>query len=392
VEKDVWTNMVARVRYVGNHGSYLDQYYQYNNSTPDYIWYATTRQPLPTGPFANVARRPYDQMFWGNVLEYKKTGWSNYNGMEFEIERRYSNGLGFQLFYLVGNAMGLTTSGNTDTITHPAVNQFLPGAVPADYDERNRLLNYQRDPSVPKHRVRWNWVADLPFGRGKSLAGNASGVVDKLIGGWQLAGIGTLNSNYFSLPTNNWNLTGTPVEIYGYKYPIENCTSGQCVPGFLWWNGYIPSNRINSRDANGNPNGYMGIPDNYKPAVTPLLPWGSTALPANAPANTNLSQFWDTNSVWLPLNNGQVQRLEYNDNMHPWRNQRLPSVRQWGLDASIFKNIRFREALNVRLGADWFNVLNVAGNPNTIGGDGMLATRNSGQNARTLQLNARITW
>jgi hypothetical protein len=115
-------------------------------------------------------------------------------------------------------------------------------------------------------------------------------------------------------------------------------------------------------------------------------------LPANAPANTNISQFWDTNSVWLPLNNGAVQRLEYNDNLHPWRNQRMPGVRQWGLDASIFKNIRFREALNVRLGADWFNVLNVAGNPNTIGGDGMLATRNSGQNARTLQLNARISW
>jgi hypothetical protein len=70
----------------------------------------------------------------------------------------------------------------------------------------------------------------------------------------------------------------------------------------------------------------------------------------------------------------------------------MPSVRQWGLDASIFKNIRFGEALNMRLGADWFNVLNVPGNPNSISGDGMLTTRNSGQNARTLQLNARITW
>jgi hypothetical protein len=182
------------------------------------------------------------------------------------------------------------------------------------------------------------------------------------------------------------------VEIYGYKYPIENCTSGECVPGYLWWNGYIPPNRINSRDANGRPNGYMGVPDSYKPAVTPLIPWGSTTLPANAPANTNLSQFWDTNSVWIPLSNGTVQRLDYNDNLHPWRNQRMPSVRQWGLDASIFKNIQFGEILNMRLGADWFNVLNVAGNPNSVGGDGMLSTRNSGQNARTLQLNAQISW
>jgi hypothetical protein len=46
----------------------------------------------------------------------------------------------------------------------------------------------------------------------------------------------------------------------------------------------------------------------------------------------------------------------------------------------------------VRVGADFFNVLNVAGNPNSVSGDGMLTTRNSGQNARVMQLNARINW
>jgi hypothetical protein len=87
-----------------------------------------------------------------------------------------------------------------------------------------------------------------------------------------------------------------------------------------------------------------------------------------------------------------VQRIGFNDNLHPWRNQRFPSVKQWGLDASIFKNILFNERLNVRVGADFFNVLNVAGNPNSVSGDGMLTTRNSGQNARVMQLNARISW
>jgi hypothetical protein len=392
LEKDIAANMVVRARYVGNHGGYLEQYYRYNDPTPDYVWYRTTEQPLPTGLYSNVARRPFDQTVWGNILEYRKTSWSNYNGVELELERRYKNGLGFQLFYVVGNALGLTTSGNTDTNTQLAPNQFLPGTVPVDYDQRNRLLNYQRDPSIPKHRVRWNWVADLPFGRGKWLGTNASGLVDKLIGGWQVAGIGTLRSNWWNLPTNNWNLTGEPVKVYGYDYPIENCTGGTCVPGYLWWNGYIPANRINSYDANGRPNGYMGVPEDYKPAVTPLIPWGSTARPANAPANTNISQFWDSNTVWVPLENGQVQRLNYNDNLHPWRNQRLPGVRLWSVDASLFKNVRIGERLNVRLGADFFNVFNVAGNPNSIGGDGMLTTRNSGNGARVMQLNARISW
>ena len=46
---------------------------------------------------------------------------------------------------------------------------YMPGAVPADLDERNRFLNYQRDTAIPKHRVRWNWIADLPFGKGKPI-------------------------------------------------------------------------------------------------------------------------------------------------------------------------------------------------------------------------------
>ena len=182
------------------------------------------------------------------------------------------------------------------------------------------------------------------------------------------------------------------MEVYGYKYPIENCTSGVCVPGYLWWNGYIPPNQINSHDAKGKPNGYMGVPENYKPAATPLIPYGTTALPANAPAGTNISQYWDTNTAWIKLNNGTVQRVTVDDGLNPWRNQYLPSVRQWGLDASLFKVIPIRERMDLRFNADFFNVLNHPGNPNTVGANGFLNTRSSGQSPRTLQLTLRLTW
>ncbi len=390
LEKDVTANIVARGRYLGNHTGHLEQYYEYNGSTPDYVWYMTTGEPTPTGLYAGVARRAFDQKIWGTIREYRKTGWSNFNGMEFELERRYSQGVGFRLSYVVGNTLGAGSTWSPGVI--PAANQFMPGLAPAGFNELNRFLNYQRDTEVPKHRVRWNWIADLPFGNGKPMGGNAGGILDKFIGGWQIAGMGNLRSNYFSLPTNNWNFTGEKIELYGYKYPIQNCTSGACQPGYLWWNGYIPANKINSVDTQGKPDGYMGVPANYKPAVTPLIPWGSSALPANAPANTNLSQYWDTNNVWIRLKNGNVQRIGYNPGLHPWRNQYFPGVRQWGLDASLFKNIRFGEHWNVRLNADFFNVLNAPGNPNSIGGDGFLATRTSGSGARTLQMGARITW
>ena len=83
--------------------------------------------------------------------------------------------------------------------------------------------------------------------------------------------------------------------------------------------------------------------------------------------------------------------IGYGNPLHPWRNQSLPSVRQWGLDASLFKNVKFRERLNLRLGGDFFNVLNHPGNPSGIS-NGVLQVRNSGSGARTGQLHARLSW
>jgi hypothetical protein len=386
IEKEIMASTVVRLAYVGNHTGKVQQTVNFNDQVGSYIWYATRRQPLPTGEFASVATRPYDQQVYGTVNGYYSTGFTNYNGFQVELERRYNNGLGFQIFYVTGNVLAATAEVSDTT-------EFLPGTVPTDIEARNRFLNYARDITAPKHQVRWNWILDLPFGRGRRLGGNASGLVDKLIGGWQIAATGSWRTNYWNLPTEATGYpTGNPIEIYGYKYPIEDCRSGVCFPGYLYWNGYIPANRINSVDAQGRPNGVMGVPANYKPAIAPLIPWGSTALPANAPANTRVQDFWDTNTVWVPLNNGTVQRIAYNDGLHPWRNQRLPGVRQWFQDASLFKFINITERVQVRFNIDFFNVLNVPNDPNAITGDGILSTRNSGSAARVTQLGLRLSW
>jgi len=387
VEKEIMKNTVVRVGYVGNHGSHLEQFYQYNNPTPDYIWFVTTGERLPTGEYSAVARRPYDKVVYGGVEEYRMTGWSNYHGAQFEIERRFAQGYGFQLFYVVGNALGAGGQEWSGTSVIPELNQFLPGRVPADLDERNRFLNYQRDTGVPKHRVRWNWIVDLPFGRGKPIGGNAGGALNRLIGGWQIAGMGSLRSTYFALPTSIYP-NGNAIELYGYKYPVQDCRSGPCYPGYLWWNGYIPANRINSKDpVTGKPNGVMGVPENYKPAGAPLIPW-----PKEPDSKDPMYPYYGSNTTWVTLKDGTVQRTTYNDGLHPWRQQYFPSVRQWGLDASLFKTIPITERVNLRFNADFFNVFNMPGSPNSVGSDGILSTRSSGQSARELQLTLRLSW
>jgi hypothetical protein len=87
-----------------------------------------------------------------------------------------------------------------------------------------------------------------------------------------------------------------------------------------------------------------------------------------------------------------VQRTGFAPGAHPWQNQFFAGVRQWGLDASLFKSIAAGERVRVRFNADFFNVLNAPGNPNTIGGNGFLNTRASGNSPRTLQLTLRLSW
>ena len=96
--------------------------------------------------------------------------------------------------------------------------------------------------------------------------------------------------------------------------------------------------------------------------------------------------------MWIPLKNGTTQRVAYDAGLNPWRNQYLPSVRQWNLDASLVKNMPIRERVNMRFAADFFNVFNHPGNPNSVGGDGFLNCRASGSTPRVLQLSLRLEW
>src|SRR5215210_5393684 len=163
-----------------------------------------------------------------------------------------------------------------------------------------------------------------------------------------------MQSTYLTLPATMFP-TGNKIETYGYKYPIEDCTSGTCYPGYLWYNGYIPAYRINSVDPRtGKPNGYMGIPADYKPGVQPLLPYPEDYLTRTGTTDP-LFNFYGTNTVFVPLKNGTTQRTTLSG-LLPLRQQYLPSVRQWNLDASLFKSIPINERFNARLNVDFFNV------------------------------------
>ena len=166
VERELPGQMVLTTGFAGTHGFRLGQYNSLNDAPNAYVWYTNTGQPLPTGAYASVATRPYDQTVYGTLQEFTKTGWSNNFSYQLKLQRRYSKGIAYQFFYVMSNALRAGGNAYLDSMVYP-VTSYLKGAVPDDYQARNRLLNYQRDTGVPKHLVNWNFLVDLPFGKGK---------------------------------------------------------------------------------------------------------------------------------------------------------------------------------------------------------------------------------
>ncbi len=94
------------------------------------------------------------------------------------------------------------------------------GVLP--YDSYNTRLDRGNDPMYSRNYLVANYIYNLPIGRGKAVFGNVSGKLDRLVGGWQIAGIITAASGHYVCLTTNSKETG-------YQYPA--CTPRANVVG-----------------------------------------------------------------------------------------------------------------------------------------------------------------
>jgi carboxypeptidase family protein len=381
LESEILNDTVVRAGFVGTAGRKLEMMELFNtNPISNYVWYVSTGLALPQGTYANTARRAYDQTVYGDIRIYSKYGYSNYAGVQLEAERRFRRGLAFQFFYLMSNSTstGATPSQGGDFTVNGVqqADRFLPGDFPSKLEDRVRFYRYSRDADIPKHRVRFNFLYDLPFGAGKKFAANIGSKWNRVVGGWQIAGYGASNSRYFSLPAANWGPAGK-LEVYGKQFPIEDCRAGGCFRGYLYYNGYLPSTVINTAA------GVKGVPQNYTPLVQPINP----AVPTGSvDANFN-----NTNNVFVRLKDGTNQLVAYDNGLNVLRNQVVNGPWITNITASVYKSVPLTERVILRFNLDAFNVLNQPGNP-TPSGEGIISLRNSAQGARVMQYTARLTW
>lgn len=166
VEREVARSLGLRASYIGNKTSHLPWYNRSINVPARMI-------PGPLQP-----NRPYQP--WSDINLLASGGDSTLHQLQLEAVQRFSHGLNFQAEYAWTRSL--------DDVP-------IVGGPQNVYNNRGDRGNSEQ---VRRHIFTLAWSYDLPFGAGKRF--HSSSVANRVIGGWQLAGITYLR-------------TGTPFSV-----------------------------------------------------------------------------------------------------------------------------------------------------------------------------------
>ena len=195
VQRELFRNTAIDFQYVGSRTKNLDRSFFVNTPRP--------------GPGAIQARRP--NTAFGNLRIIQNDLFADYDAFTVHLRRRMSQGLQASVHYTYSRNDDMGTNSNAGGRT---MDDF---DIQRDYGPSNW--------SIP-HRFVASYIYELPFFR------NSQTVVGTLLGGWQLAGVTTLQSGTpinVTIGTDRAN-TGSPnqrPDVVGT--PSSNCGAGNLV-------------------------------------------------------------------------------------------------------------------------------------------------------------------
>jgi hypothetical protein len=207
IEQQLDSSTALRVAYVGSHGYHgfvsVDP-----NSIPTEICASTTctsggtpgttKGTVPEGAqYIPVTTRPNPYLS-GGFFWYTE-GNTSYNALQIDVTHRLRRGVQIRANY--------TWSKNLD------MNSALTGAqannqpqMVLDHNDLPRDWGLSALNSANQGSISASW--DLPFGQGRQFFSGASGLANRVIGGWQLNGIATMLSGFPFTPEIGSNRSG----------------------------------------------------------------------------------------------------------------------------------------------------------------------------------------
>jgi len=236
IQRQVPGNGVVEINYSASKGTHLffgsgDVMGNYNKVDPIYYplgpsgfsklvpnpFYGIVTAPTSLYSLPTIAQssllRPHPQFgSMGGYLAPPNIGNSNYHSMQLKYERRFSKGVSVVGHYTWSKFISDCDTDGSDTSwlsRETGVQDF-------------KHLNLERSVAVfdTPHRFITSFNVQLPLGRGKAIGNGMNKILDGVIGGWELAGVITLQKGYplspaldsTSLPTGTQrpNISGNP--------------------------------------------------------------------------------------------------------------------------------------------------------------------------------------
>ena len=199
------SNTVFELTYAGSRGLKQYIYLNGNQAAPN---------PDPNLPFAD--RRPFPQLD-GSIGWFRSAGWSNYDSLQTRVEKRFSHGLTFLASYTWAHALDIASNADLGAQNGGDFRYF-----------KNPAQEYGNSDFDIRHRFVFSYLYELPIGHGKRALGDASGVLNQIVGGWQVGGITSVSTgNWFTILDANGVANSD-----GQQRPdlIGNPRAAPCVP------------------------------------------------------------------------------------------------------------------------------------------------------------------
>jgi Carboxypeptidase regulatory-like domain len=292
-------NFVAQVAYVGTRAYHLWNHEASDLNQPLQILDTNFCGPDPSNCISNFGRRYFNQqpnMTAVLPLDYPQLQMF-YNSFQASLNKRFANGFNFLAAYTFAKNLG-NADGNTGG--------FIQDSYRADLEH---------GPVVPDlhHRFTISYLYELPFGHGRPFLGDMGGVADAVFGGWQVAGITSLQS-------------------------------GEAVTGVLSSDLSNTGSFSYRPDQIANPNDFSFNPGSQ-----------ATDFGCTNPGHQTLDCWYNQAAFAVPaLAPGQ-------QSAHSFGNSRIGNLRGPDLvdfDLVLQKNFKIRESQQVEFRAEFFNIFN----------------------------------
>ncbi len=181
---------------------------------------------IATGPLSQptVARgqllRPYPQ-FTNVEMSGPTNRSSTYHSFQAKVERRFSGGASLLATYTASKLItdAGTLTGWLDGLEGFSAQGWATGGNNNDLRSLKSLAAFD-----VSQRFVLSYVLDLPFGKGKPFGSNLSGVANKIVGGWGVNGVTTVQRGFPIGVTTSRNLSNS---FGGSQFPNNNGTSAE---------------------------------------------------------------------------------------------------------------------------------------------------------------------